>query len=68
MFTRFHRVDIDVEELEVIRSLPLSDSSDLAMRLRGALPWPDGSRPRSGSPAVSTPASTSSRRRWRGRT
>ena len=36
MFTRFHRVDIDVDELEVVRSLPLSDSSDLPMRLRGA--------------------------------
>jgi dihydroorotate dehydrogenase (fumarate) len=36
LFTRFHRVDIDVTELEVIRSLPLSDSSELPMRLRGA--------------------------------
>jgi dihydroorotate dehydrogenase (fumarate) len=36
MFTRFHRIDIDVKELEVIRSLPLSDSSELPMRLRGA--------------------------------
>jgi dihydroorotate dehydrogenase (fumarate) len=36
LFTRFHRVDIDVEELEVIRTLPLSDSSDLQLRLRGA--------------------------------
>ena len=35
LFTRFHRVDIDVEELEVVRSLPLSDSSELALRLRG---------------------------------
>jgi dihydroorotate dehydrogenase (fumarate) len=35
LFTRFHRVDIDVEELEVIRSLPLSDSSELPLRLRG---------------------------------
>ena len=35
LFTRFHRVDIDVEELEVIRTLPLSDSSELPMRLRG---------------------------------
>ena len=25
LFTRFHRVDIDVDELEVVRSLPLSD-------------------------------------------
>jgi dihydroorotate dehydrogenase (fumarate) len=36
LFTRFHRIDIDVKELEVIRSLPLSDSSELPMRLRGA--------------------------------
>ena len=36
LFTRFHRVDIDVEELEVIRTLPLSDSSELPLRLRGA--------------------------------
>ncbi len=36
LFTRFHRVDIDVEELEVIRSLPLSSSSELPIRLRGA--------------------------------
>ena len=35
LFTRFHRVDIDVEELEVIRTLPLSDSSELPLRLRG---------------------------------
>jgi dihydroorotate dehydrogenase (fumarate) len=35
MFTRFHRIDIDVEELEVIRRMPLSDSSALPMRLRG---------------------------------
>ena len=35
MFTRFHHVDIDVDELEVIRTLPLSDSSELSMRLRG---------------------------------
>jgi dihydroorotate dehydrogenase (fumarate) len=35
LFTRFHRVDIDVDELEVIRTLPLSDSSELPPRLRG---------------------------------
>jgi len=35
LFTRFHRVDIDVNELDVIRSMPLSDSSELALRLRG---------------------------------
>jgi len=36
LFTRFHRVDIDVAELEVVRTLPLSDSSELPLRLRGA--------------------------------
>jgi dihydroorotate dehydrogenase (fumarate) len=35
LFTRFHHVDIDVEELEVVRSLRLSDSSELPLRLRG---------------------------------
>ncbi|HEX2464968.1 MAG TPA: dihydroorotate dehydrogenase-like protein, partial [Thermoanaerobaculia bacterium] len=35
LFERFHRVDVDPVELEVVRSLPLSDSSDLALRLRG---------------------------------
>jgi dihydroorotate dehydrogenase (fumarate) len=35
LFTRFHKVDIDVVELEVMRTFPLSDSSDLALRLRG---------------------------------
>src|SRR4029450_1754917 len=35
LFTRFHRIDIDVEELDVVRTLPLSDSSELPMRLRG---------------------------------
>jgi dihydroorotate dehydrogenase (fumarate) len=36
LFTRFHKVDIDVEEFEVLRSVQLSDSSELALRLRGA--------------------------------
>ncbi|HMF97833.1 MAG TPA: dihydroorotate dehydrogenase-like protein [Vicinamibacterales bacterium] len=36
LFTRFSRADIDVNELEVVRSTPLSNSSDLLMRLRGA--------------------------------
>lgn len=36
LFTRFHRVDLDVVALEVVRTLPPSDSSDLALRLRGA--------------------------------
>jgi dihydroorotate dehydrogenase (fumarate) len=35
LFTRFHRVDIDVKELDVVRTLPLSDSSELPLRLRG---------------------------------
>jgi dihydroorotate dehydrogenase (fumarate) len=35
LFNRFHKVDIDVLELEVVRTLPLSDSSDLDLRLRG---------------------------------
>jgi dihydroorotate dehydrogenase (fumarate) len=35
LFTRFHHVDIDVDELEVIRTLSLSDSSELPLRLRG---------------------------------
>ena len=36
LFTRFHKVDIDVVELEVLRSVPLSDSSELQLRLRAA--------------------------------
>jgi dihydroorotate dehydrogenase (fumarate) len=36
LFTRFHHVDIDVEELDVVRTLPLSNSTDLSPRLRGA--------------------------------
>jgi dihydroorotate dehydrogenase (fumarate) len=35
LFNRFHNVDIDVVELEVVRSLMLSTSSELQMRLRG---------------------------------
>jgi dihydroorotate dehydrogenase (fumarate) len=35
LFNRFHKVDIDVVELEVVRSLELSDSSELQLRLRG---------------------------------
>lgn len=35
LFTRFHKIDIDVIELEVIRRLELSTSSDLDLRLRG---------------------------------
>ena len=36
LFTRFHHIDIDVDELEVLRTMPLSDSSTLPSRLRGA--------------------------------
>jgi dihydroorotate dehydrogenase (fumarate) len=36
LFTRFHKADIDVENLDVVRTLTLSDSSELPMRLRGA--------------------------------
>jgi dihydroorotate dehydrogenase (fumarate) len=35
LFTRLHSTDIDVQELEVIRTMKLSDSSDLQLRLRG---------------------------------
>ena len=30
LFTRFHHADIDIEELEIVRTLPLSDSTDLS--------------------------------------
>ncbi|HEX6045553.1 MAG TPA: dihydroorotate dehydrogenase-like protein [Pyrinomonadaceae bacterium] len=36
VFTRFHKIDIDVIELELLRSLELSDSSELQLRLRAA--------------------------------
>jgi len=35
LFTRFHRVDIDVLEFEVLRSLELSSSAELQAGLRG---------------------------------
>jgi dihydroorotate dehydrogenase (fumarate) len=35
LFTRFHKVDFDVIELEVLRKLELSSSADLDLRLRG---------------------------------
>lgn len=35
LFTRFHKVDIDTIELEVLRKLELSSSSDLELHLRG---------------------------------
>jgi dihydroorotate dehydrogenase (fumarate) len=36
LFTRFYQSDIDVEELEVVRHMTLSNSADLTARLRGA--------------------------------
>ena len=36
LFTRFHKVDFDVLELEVLRRVELSSSADLDLRLRGA--------------------------------
>jgi len=36
LFTRFHKVDFDVIELEVLRRVELSSSADLDLRLRGA--------------------------------
>ena len=35
LFTRFHKIDFDVLELEVLRWLELSSSDDLDLRLRG---------------------------------
>ena len=35
LFTRFHKVDFDVLELNVLRTVVLSNSSDLDLRLRG---------------------------------
>ncbi|MGH7493042.1 MAG: dihydroorotate dehydrogenase-like protein [bacterium] len=35
LFTRFHKADIDVLEFEVVRTMELSDSSELPLRLRG---------------------------------
>ena len=35
LFTRFHRADIDVVELEVVRTFPVSSFVDLSLRLRG---------------------------------
>jgi dihydroorotate dehydrogenase (fumarate) len=35
LFTRFYQADIDVVELEIVRKLELSNSSELRMRLRG---------------------------------
>ena len=36
LFTRFHKIDFDVIELEVLRRVELSSSADLDLRLRGA--------------------------------
>ena len=35
LFTRFHKIDFDVLELNVLRTVVLSNSSDLDLRLRG---------------------------------
>jgi dihydroorotate dehydrogenase (fumarate) len=35
LFNRFYEVDIDVQDLNVLRTLQLSDSSELLLRLRG---------------------------------
>ena len=35
LFTRFHKIDFDVVELEVLRRVELSTSEDLDLRLRG---------------------------------
>ncbi|PWT91723.1 MAG: dihydroorotate dehydrogenase-like protein, partial [Blastocatellia bacterium] len=35
LFTRFHRIDIDVLELEVLRTVELSNSGELELRLKG---------------------------------
>jgi dihydroorotate dehydrogenase (fumarate) len=35
LFNRFYDVDIDIKELDVLRTLNLSDSSELLLRLRG---------------------------------
>lgn len=35
LFTRFHKIDFDVLELEVLRRVELSSSADLDLRLRG---------------------------------
>ena len=35
VFNRFHRADIDVVELEIVRTLELSSSAELQMRLKG---------------------------------
>jgi dihydroorotate dehydrogenase (fumarate) len=35
LFTRFYQADIDVLELEIVRKLDLSNSSELRLRLRG---------------------------------
>jgi hypothetical protein len=34
LFDRFHHADIDVEELEIVRNMPLSDSTELSLRIR----------------------------------
>jgi dihydroorotate dehydrogenase (fumarate) len=41
LFNRFYEVDIDVQQLEITRTLHLSTSAELPLRLRGiaAPPW-----------------------------
>ena len=66
LFTRFHRIDIDVDELEVVRSLPLVGfHPSCRCACAAPRPWLDGSRRPWPSPAASIPGSTSSNRRWR---
>ena len=69
LFTRFHRADIDVEELEVVRTLPLSDSSELPLRLRGAAALSGRVKASIAvTGGVHTGARRRSRRRWPART
>ena len=42
LFTRFYQADIDVLELEIVRKLELSNSSDLRLRLREQQFYPGG--------------------------
>ena len=57
LFTRFHRADIDVEELEVVRiAAAVGFLGAAAAPSRHGRAAPDASRRRSRSPAASTPA------------
>ena len=69
LFTRFHRADIDIEELEVVRTLPLSDSiGAVAPPARRPRPWRGASRRRCDHRRRAHRGSTSSRPRWPART